>query len=431
MTGPATPLQRQIQSRSATDLPLFRPEAAAARGQRLEGEILLVQPVRTQALVLLICAIVGAAGLWLTLGSYTRTETARGILVTREPSAKIVALRPGQVVRMMVREGDRVAAGQALAMVRTEQTDESGGSAIAQSLDALERQRALTDVQVRLAARRAQSDRDRLAATLAGIRQQRADLSGQIGIQEQVVASAREIHERVGRLLDNGFISRVEVERRRQAHLAAQQQLGQLHQQRNALAADAGAELGRIAADAGSEVVAATSSAHTLAQQGARLRSERAYAIAAPMAGRVAALQTAEGRAVDASLPLMEVVPEGSALTAQVYAPTRAIGFVRPGQEVRLLYDAFPYQRFGSFGGRIGRVSRVVIDPRQLAAPLQVEEPVYRIEVVPDAQSVAAFGERLALQPGMTLTANLILDRRSFLDWLLQPLNAVLRRNGG
>jgi hypothetical protein len=30
----------------------------------------------------------------------------------------------------------------------------------------------------------------------------------------------------------------------------------------------------------------------------------------------------------------------------------------------------------------------------------------------------------------MTLTANIILDRRSFLDWLLEPLQAVMRRNG-
>ena len=75
-------------------------------------------------------------------------------------------------------------------------------------------------------------------------------------------------------------------------------------------------------------------------------------------------------------------------------------------------------------------MSRAVIDPRQLTAPLGIEEAVYRIEVVPDAQAVGAYGERLPLQPGMTLTANIVLDRRSFLDWLLAPLNAVMRRNG-
>jgi membrane fusion protein len=125
----------------------------------------------------------------------------------------------------------------------------------------------------------------------------------------------------------------------------------------------------------------------------------------------------------------MTIVPERSKLHADVYAPTRAIGFVKPGQEVRLLYDAFPYQRFGSFSGRITAVSRVVIDPRQMEAPLKIEEPVYRIEVTPDAQTVDAYGDSLPLQPGMSLTANLILERQSFFDWLLKPLNAVMRRN--
>ena len=394
---------------------------------------MLAQPVRTHMLVLLLFGIIVMLGLWVVLGTYTRSETARGILVTGEASAKIVAMRPGQITELLVHEGDEVRAGQRLAIVRTEQNSESGDSAIGESLMAIESQRALTDEQIQLAGRRAASDRARLGATIAGFAQQRADLAGQIGLQEEAVASAQDMLDRVQGLLESGFISRIEVERRRQAAIAARQQLAQLRQQSNALNAEthrASAELSRVAADADGEIVAARASAATLAQQQARLNCERAYMLVAPVSGRVAALQTAVGRTVDASVPLMEIVPEGSTLRAQIYAPTRAIGFVRPGQEVRLLYDAFPYQRFGSFKGRIASVSRAVIDPRQLAAPLQIEEAVYRIDVVPDGQSVGANGERLPLQPGMTLTANIVLDRRSFLDWLLTPLNAVIRRNG-
>jgi membrane fusion protein len=189
------------------------------------------------------------------------------------------------------------------------------------------------------------------------------------------------------------------------------------------------AEVAGIAASTGSEVANARSSSQTLAQQRARLRGERAYVVTAPVAGRVTALQAAVGRTVDAGIPLMVIVPEGSKLHADIYAPSRAIGFVKPGQEVRLLYDAFPYQRFGSFTGRIARVSRTAMDPRELNVPLKIEEAVYRIEVTPGAQAVNAFGERLPLQPGMTLRANIVLDRRSFGEWLLQPLNAVLKRN--
>lgn len=412
--------------------PLFRPEVAEARKQRLHGEIVLTQPVRAHALVLLLVAIVAIMAAWVVLGKYTRTENARGILVTDQASAKVIAIRPGQVTALLVKEGDLVRPGQRLASIQVEQTGESGGSAIGESLTAIEAQRGLAEQQVRLAGQRAASERGRLAATLAGLAQQRTDLSAQIDLQREVVASAQETFDRIGTIVEKGFVSRVEFERRRQAMLAARQQLAQLTQQLNALASQesrTAAELSRVGVDAGSEIASARSSAQTLAGQRAQLTAERAYTITAPIAGRVAALQTAAGRTVDASMPLMVIVPEGSTLHADIYAPTRAIGFVRSGQEVRLLYDAFPYQRFGSFTGRITRVSRTVIDPRELGVPLKIEEAVYRIEVAPEAQHVDAFGDRLPLQPGMALTANIILDRRSFGDWLLQPLNAVLKRN--
>ena len=418
---------------TAHDSSLFRTEAIEARNERLQGEVILAQPVRATVLTVLVVAIVALAAAWIVLGSYTRSEVARGILVTDAPSAKVLATRPGQIAELLVRDGDLVATGQKLATIRVEQPDENGASATAESLAALDAQRGLVEQQAVLAGRRAAADRARLSATIDGLRRQRVDLSEQVALQEQAAASARQLFDAITPVMERGFVSRVEYERRRQAMLAAQQQLAQLRQQSNALAAEerrSAAELARVDADAGTEIASAQSSTQTISQQRAQALSQRAYVIAAPIAGRVTALQASKGRTVDGSGPLMVVVPEGSAVHAEIYAPTRAIGFAKPGQEVRLLYDAFPYQRFGSFSGRVTRVSRTVLDPREIAAPLKIEEPVYRIEVALDRQSVEAFGERLALQPGMTLSANLILARRSFLDWLLQPLNAVLRRNG-
>lgn len=406
---------------------------AEAQRTRVEGEVVLTRPLRSHILVLLLVAAVALMTAWVALGEYARTETVRGILVTRQPSAKVVAVRPGQISSLAVREGDRVIAGQRLAIVQVEQPNEAGGSSVGDGLNAIDAQRGLARDQLRLAGERAASERTRLAAILSGIAQQRADLAGQREIQRELVGSAQDMLQRLERVVEKGFVSRVEVERRRQAWLGSRQQLAQLQQQINALDAEerrVGAELGRVEAESGSERATALTSAETLLQQRARLQGERAYVILAPITGRVAALQTAVGRTAEPNIPLMEILPDESSLLAVVYAPTRAIGFVRPGQEVRLLYDAFPYQRFGSFGGRIARISRVVIDPRQLAAPLRVEEPVYQIEVLPNSQAIAAFGDRVPLQPGMTLTANIILERRSFRDWLLAPLNAVIRRNG-
>lgn len=411
--------------------PLFRPEVAEARKQRLHGEIILAQPVRAHVLTLLLVVIIALVVMWIVLGTYTRSEIARGILVTDQPSAKVIAARPGVITELLVRDGQLVRAGQRIASIRVEQGNEVGGSAVGDSLTALDTQRSLAEHQEMLASDKAGAERARLRATLDGLARQRADLAAQIDLQQQLVASTQATVDRLASILDKGFVSRIEYDRRQQIVLTAKQQLAQLRQQSNASLAEtarANAELLRVTADAGSEINSARTSAQSFAQQRAQALAQRAYVITAPVSGRVSALQAAVGRSVDASAPLMTIVPDGSKLHAEVYAPTRAIGFVKPGQEVRLLFDAFPYQRFGSFEGRVVRVSRTVIDPRELAAPLKIEEAVYRIEVALDRQWVDAFGQSLALQPGMTLNANLILDRRSFGDWLLQPVNAVMRR---
>jgi membrane fusion protein len=413
--------------------PLFRAEVVEARKQRVYGEILLSHPVRTQLLVLLLCCVTALLATWVALGSYARTELAPGILLTDAPSVKVIAIRPGVVTSLLVREGDIVGPGQKLATIRLEEGNEAGSRGLGESLDAIRLQKDLAAEQVRLAAERATSDQSRNAATQAGLRQQGADLTAQINLQQQAVASAQDMFDRIGGVVEKGFVSRVEFERRRQALISAREDLARLKQQLNAVHAEeatASADLAKSAVESATATVDARFSAGNLTQRKVELENARAYSIEAPIAGRITAVLAAPGRTVDPSIPLMVIVPENSPLHAEIYAPTRAIGFVKPAQEVRLLYDAFPYQRFGSFKGRVVAISRTVLDPKQVGEPVKIEEPVYRIEVRPDAQTIAAFGERTPLQPGMTLTANLVLDRRSFLDWLLEPLNAVMKRNG-
>ena len=94
-----------------------------------------------------------------------------------------------------------------------------------------------------------------------------------------------------------------------------------------------------------------------------------------------------------------------------------------------MLYQAFPYQTFGAARGSVRSISRTVLAPSELAIPgLTVQEPVFRVRVALDRQFVSAYGEKVPLQPGMLLTADVITDRRNLLQWLLDPLYAVGRR---
>lgn len=410
---------------------LFRPEAVEHRARRLHGEVVLGQPFSTRAVVAALAAVMAAVGLWLALGSFARIETARGTLVTVTPSAKVTATAPGIVTELAVAEGTRVRKGDRLGVVTIDRRAENGRGFTAEGLDALRARMALTRSQMGIEGARLAGERSRLSAALAAAGNEAAQLADQIALQEQVVASNKQMFEQIAQVVERGFVSRHDHERRRQTLLSSQQQLGGLRQQRLAAlsrAEQAQAELAVIASQSAAQVGELQSGRLALAQQEAQLRGEQAYVLTAPIDGVVTALQTAQGRSAAAGAPLMTVVPEGTTLRAEVYAPSRAVGLVMPGQETRLLFDAFPYQRFGSFGGRIAAVSRIAIDPRENETLVESEEPVYRVTVELDRQSVDAFGQAVALQPGMTLTANIVLERQSFFGWLLTPLRAVWNR---
>lgn len=411
---------------------LFRAEALESTSDRLHGEVVLSQPLSTRLFAGALFAILAIAAIWVSWGTYARIETVPGRLVTSASTAKVVAPQQGVVASLAVVEGQRVERGDRLLVINSDREAAQGGDVAGRSLGAIAARQRLNEAQVAMAEGRAAADRARLSGQVSAAEAQAQSLRDQIALQREVVASNQQIFDQISEVVDRGFVSKVEFERRRQTLLSSQQSLASLEQQLTARLSDAEqarVALAAVSIDTAQGISQIEDSLQALSAEQARLEGEQSYVITAPIAGRVTALATGEGKATASGRPLMVIVPDDSQLTAELYAPTRAIGFVEPGKETRLLYDAFPYQKFGSFGGRITSISRIAVDPRESDIPFPFEEPVYRVKVALEQQSVEAFGEPAPLQAGMTLQANIVLERQSFLAWILQPLNAVLKRN--
>ena len=151
----------------------------------------------------------------------------------------------------------------------------------------------------------------------------------------------------------------------------------------------------------------------------------RGHVVRAPQAGRVAALRARTGEQVEPGAPLAIVLPEDASLIAELYLPSRAAGFVEPGQAVKLMYDAYPYYKFGIARGEVRTVAAVAQRPDEIGIAADSPELLYRVGVAPDASSVKAFGREHALQPGMELSADVVLEDRRLVDWLLEPLESI------
>jgi len=55
------------------------------------------------------------------------------------------------------------------------------------------------------------------------------------------------------------------------------------------------------------------------------------------------------------------------------------------------------------------------------SVPVVLKEPAYKVTVILDRQDITAHGQRIPLQPDMLLKADVLLDRRPLLSWLLDP----------
>ena len=411
---------------------LFRQEVIDAQSRRLHGEVILNQSLSTKALTALIVVIIASATTWILIGHYARVETAKGILLPTGGYAKIYAPKPGVVTSLTVKDGDLVKAGQELAVIKIESPNPAGRYGTTEDLQSIANQTALAESQIDLAGRREQNEVARVTGLIDGTRKQVTNLRDQIALQEKLVASMTKMFEQVAPVVAKGFISSIEYERRRQNLLSAQEDLSRLRQQEVASLADiTQAERQRRQAifTGQNDQVNARTAVEGLQQQKTKVEGEGSYSIAAPVSGRVTTVQVGFGRTVEEAVPLMVIIPDRVALRADLFLPSRAIGFVKPGQEVRLLYDAFPYQRFGSFAARIDTVSHLAVSGPETGAPFEIKEPVYRVSAVLERQQLVAYGRPVPLQAGMTLTANIVLDRQSFVDWILDPLRSVSRRN--
>ena len=124
----------------------------------------------------------------------------------------------------------------------------------------------------------------------------------------------------------------------------------------------------------------------------------------------------------------MQLMPESAVLHALLLVPTRAVGFIQPGQKTWLRFDAFPYQRFGLYQGEVSQLSKAVLMAQDPDSPVQIQEPVYQVQVKLHQQFIEAYGEQMPLQAGMLLSADIVLEQRSILSWLLEPLISLRGR---
>jgi len=405
---------------------LFRQEAIDFLHQRRSwGEVVSLQPISSTILSWSLAGVVAFTFCFLSIAQYARKETVTGYLTPTAGMAKIFVPQMGFIKELHVKEGQEVAEGDPLLTVVTSQITADGNDVNATVLAVLTQQRGVVERQIAAEERRTASEHDRLASTIKGIEGETAQLEDQRKIQNERLKISQSFVSSGATLSASGALPNIQLKHREQAALEQKQNLASLDQQitaRRTQLTDARHTLEQLPIVAAERIRVLRGDLSSIEQRLAEANGRRAYVIKAPTSGRVSTLQATVGQIADPRHMQLEIIPLDATLQAELFFPTRAFGFVRPGQKVRMLYDAFPYQKFGTYRGSVRKVSHTILTSNDTTGPITLKEPAYRVTVALERPDIDAYGLKMPLQPDMLLKADVVLEQRSLMKWLLDPV---------
>jgi len=411
---------------------LFRQEAIDHQRFRIWGEVALALP-RSYALVTGFIALsVFAMALFVATHSYARKEHAAGFLVPTEGIARISPPRDGTIIAVYVGEGQHVERGAPLLTVTDAETSDRGESIDDAKTDRLREQSDRLKDQIRLEHEKSHAEEQRLKSQVAGASDEIAALTRQQAIQRERVEIAHQQLVGAVELANKGYISRVEMRRRQDAHLAEMQNETSVAKELTAKQTERAQlenALPQLPIATAQRIAQLEASIAELEVRLKEIEGRRGYLLSAPIAGRVSALQAWVGKLAEPKMPALSIVPDGDALEAELLVPARAIGFVSSGQTVHISYDTFPFQKFGFARGSVRTVSRTLLKPDEMVGPMLLREPSYRVAVALERQTIRAYGAELPLEPDLQLEADILFDRRTLLAWILDPLLSAWERS--
>ncbi|ELB2104175.1 HlyD family efflux transporter periplasmic adaptor subunit [Vibrio parahaemolyticus] len=412
---------------------MFRKSVIESQGQRLFGEISLAQPFSIYFIIVIIILSISMMLIFLTSSNYARKETVKGYLVPDTGIVKIFPNRAGTLEKLYVEEGDIVKKGEILAKIISNRPQLNGTDLSVSIISSLRQQLELLD-------RDLVETRSLLKKEREALQQKIRDLKLSIQSVERKIQLLTKKHQiqvseykRYEQLSKKEFVSKLDLQTQEQELILVLEAIENANENKLSLQSqlnDTRYNIARIPHEIQLKTTQILRKQTEIQLQLDEVKNNYAFTLVAKESGIVTAIAATEGELLQNSRPLLSIIPEGAKLVAELFFPTRSAGFVKQKDVARLRFEAFPYQRFGFVESNITRIDKSLVTEGEIDAPITLYEPVYRVRSKLTVQSIDAYGESFPLKAGMLLEADIILEKRSLFQWLLDPIYSLRGRIG-
>jgi len=131
-----------------------------------------------------------------------------------------------------------------------------------------------------------------------------------------------------------------------------------------------------------------------------------------------------QGSIVKEAEPFFTLVPIGDVLEADIQIESQDIGYVKLNEKSSIKLDAFPFQKHGTLAGTLRTISQDAF--RREASAGSGLDAYYSARVALDSFRLEHMPEHAKLLPGMTVTAEILVGKRSVMSYILWPLTKAV-----
>ncbi|MGY2796283.1 membrane fusion protein [Ewingella americana] len=411
---------------------LFRKEVNEYQQNHWAGKALLLAGWPVWVVTSLTALFLIALLSFLIFSNYTRRINVSGEVITQPHSINLFSPEQGVVTNLMVETGKTVKKGQPLYQIDVSRVTQAGNVSTT-TLSAINKQRDQIDTIIT----QLQNNK---RTTLDNLQQQLEQYEKAHKVSQDMVASAQQGLDAMKQSMQNygayqrkGLINTDQLNNQRYLFYQQQtsfQSLNTQSIQESLQITNLRSELVTRAADFDNQISQYGVQRNDLDRQLAEADAKGSLLITAPTDGKISSLSVTPGQMVNAGDSLAQLVPaKNSPFFLVAWLPNESVPYVKPGEEINIRYEAYPFEKYGQFPGRVESVSSAPVSEQELnsysSAPKNpngtVSGPYYKVIVSLDKSQLNWHGETLNLSSGMKAESTMFLEKRPLYQWMLSP----------
>lgn len=406
---------------------MFRKDFFLQKKNEWLGDVHVSNPVSYRLLGLYSFILFLTLIIFLFFAHYTNREKSQGSIIPEKGIININSNENGFIKDIFISNGMYVKKGTALFSISKEKNAEHYGNTNQFINNQLEKQKHLLIKTINDKKSFLETQKKIKTDYINELKNDKIEIKKQILITQNQSLKMKSILSNMLTLKSKGYVSNLEIQQQENLFLENEKQTKSLKRQliENTIKLNEQDEfLNRMYNEYKIEENKINQDIFEIEKNMAINKNDEQNIYFAKESGVVSSLLFEKGQSIKAGDTVIAEIPENSKFVVQLFVPSSSIGFIKPGNNVILRYQAYPYQKFGVQHGKVKEISKSIISAKQITdiTGNPSNDPYYKIIIEPEKQYILTYGEKKSLLSGMIVDADIMLEKRNLFEWIFEPM---------